>query len=63
MALVHKVHILHRSHPVWDEWIEIAYNSIPAISIRMSHPVWDEWIEILSPRSCAALCLVSSRLG
>ena len=35
-----------RSHPVWDEWIEI-YHDTPAFLSVWSHPVWDEWIEIL----------------
>ena len=38
---------LKRSHPVWDEWIEIWMVSLTIGSLSQSHPVWDEWIEII----------------
>ena len=50
---------LKRSHPVWDEWIEIqqhcAWFANPA-----SHPVWDEWIEIFTSSSIriSSRCLI-----
>ena len=34
-----------KSHPVWDEWIEIVC-MIYQSTKKVSHPVWDEWIEI-----------------
>ena len=54
-----KVWKLERSHPVWDEWIEIqqhcAWFANPA-----SHPVWDEWIEIFTSSSIriSSRCLI-----
>ena len=39
-----------KSHPVWDEWIEIMFWR-NEMKNRMSHPVWDEWIEIIAQKS------------
>ena len=35
-----------KSHPVWDEWIEILILIQRQTNQQRAHPAWDEWIEI-----------------
>ena len=40
---------IQKSHPAWDEWIEIIKIYLKQERI-LSHPAWDEWIEIAEPQ-------------
>ena len=62
-SFVRKVSVtLPRSHPAWDEWIEIRLQQVLVWHLQ-SHPAWDEWIEICHNVLRIIGDEVSSRLG